>query len=201
MTRRHKVVAGLLAAGLVAGTLSDRPVPTGRRAMGGYEVLVGDFHVHSFPGSWGLLSPWDDVIEARRQGFDVIAMTPHNHIWVAKTGRWFADLVGGPIVIVGEEIAHADYHLIAVGIERTIPPMPRAPMPSTRYTARAAWRLPRIPTSASGRRGMPRRARSWTGRRSCAPTPAKEQRTPCSRRCATAGPSSTTADARSATRR
>jgi len=126
MRRRQIAVAGLLGAGLVAGTMSDRPVPPERRAMGGYEVLVGDFHVHSFPGSWGTLAPWDGVIEARRQGFDVVAMTPHNHLWVAKLGRWFAGLVGGPIVLVGEEIVHADYHLIAVGISRTIHPTPRA---------------------------------------------------------------------------
>ena len=120
------MAAGLIAAGLLAGTLSDRSVPPEQREMGGYQVLVGDFHVHSFPGSWGLLAPWDEVIEARRQGFDVIAMTPHNHVWVAKLGRWFAEATGGPIVIVGEEIAHADYHLIGVGIEHTIQPAPRA---------------------------------------------------------------------------
>lgn len=124
--RRHVAIATLLGAGLLAGTLTDRSVPPQRREMGGYDVLVGDFHVHSFPGSWGLLAPWDEVIEARRQGFDVIAMTPHNHVWVAKLGRWFADAIGGPVVIVGEEIAHPDYHLIAVGIDRTIRPAPRA---------------------------------------------------------------------------
>jgi len=126
MRRPHAAVALLLGAALLAGTLADRPVPHERREMGGYEVLVGDFHVHSFPGSWGTLSPFDDVIEAGRQAFDVVAMTPHNHVWVARLGRWFAGLVGGPLVLVGEEIAHADYHLIAVGISRTIPPMPRA---------------------------------------------------------------------------
>jgi len=47
-------------------------------------------------------------------------MTPHNHIWVAKAGRWYATIAGGPIVIAGEEIVSAHYHLLAVGIQRNI---------------------------------------------------------------------------------
>ncbi len=90
--------------------------------LGGYYVLAADFHIHSFPLSWGVLSPWDTVMEARRQGLDVIAMTPHNHTWVAKVAQWFSTLSGGPIVLVGEEIHSSalGYHLLAVGIKNTI---------------------------------------------------------------------------------
>jgi hypothetical protein len=88
--------------------------------LGGYRVLSADFHVHSFPLSWSTLSPWDTVIEAHRQGLDVIAMTPHNHMWGAKVGRWYARVAGGPIVIAGEEIVSGRYHLLAIGIQRTI---------------------------------------------------------------------------------
>jgi len=88
--------------------------------LGGYHVLAADFHIHSFPLSWGVLSPWDTVIEARRQALDVIAMTPHNHIWVAKVGQWFSRLSGGPIVLVGEEIHSIGYHILAIGIRNSI---------------------------------------------------------------------------------
>lgn len=121
MNRRAIVIGGLLLASVAAGTVTDgssRQTP--RRSIGGYEVLAGDFHVHSFPFSWGTLSPWDTVLEARRQRLDVVAMTPHNHVWVAKLGRWFSRVTGGPTVLVGEEIVSVPYHLIAVGITDAI---------------------------------------------------------------------------------
>jgi len=88
--------------------------------LGGYQVLAADFHIHSFPLSWGVLSPWDTVLEARRQGLDVIAVTPHNHTWVAKVARWFSRRSGDPMVLVGEEIHSIAYHVLAVGIRNTI---------------------------------------------------------------------------------
>ena len=51
------------------------------------------------------------------QGLDAIAVTGHNEVVDAKVGRWFSRLIGGPIVLVGEEIlSEPRYHLIAVGI-------------------------------------------------------------------------------------
>ncbi|MGA9900097.1 MAG: hypothetical protein WBQ09_18530 [Terriglobales bacterium] len=110
----------LLIAGFVLGTYEDRAQKTVPITMGGYRVLAGDFHIHSFPLSWSTLSPWDTVIEAQRQGLDVIAMTGHNHVWVAEVGRWFSRMVGGPTVLVGEEIVGPKYHMLALGIEHTV---------------------------------------------------------------------------------
>ena len=110
----------LLAAGFAIGGYLDRPPTHPPIVIGGYRVLAGDFHIHSFPLSWSTLLPWDTVIEAQRQGLDVIAMTGHNHVWVAKVGRWFSRLVGGPTVLVGEEIVGPKYHLLALGIEHTV---------------------------------------------------------------------------------
>src|SRR5262245_30905856 len=123
MNSARLAAAGVLAlvAAFAAGTLADRPIGRPIRPIAGYEILAADFHVHSFPFSWSTLSPFDTVIESQWQGLDVIAMTPHNHVWVAKAGRWFARTFGGPLVLVSEEIAWADYHMIAVGITRTIP--------------------------------------------------------------------------------
>jgi len=110
----------LLLAGFALGTYVDRASKTAPITMGGYRVLAGDFHIHSFPLSWSTLSPWDTVIEAQRQGLDVIAMTGHNHVWVAKVGRWFSQHAGGPTVLVGEEIVTPKQHLLALGIEQTV---------------------------------------------------------------------------------
>ena len=59
-------------------------------------------------------------MEARRQSLDVIAITPHNATLAGKVGQWFARRIGGPTVLVGEEIHAPGYHLIAVGIHSSI---------------------------------------------------------------------------------
>jgi hypothetical protein len=122
MVRVLRWAAGsLLFISMIVGTMSDVPRQNARLILGGYNVLAADFHIHSFPLSWGLLSPWDTVIEARREGLDVIALTPHNHTWVAQVGQWFSRLSAVPIVLAGEEIHSTGYHLLAVNIRNTIP--------------------------------------------------------------------------------
>jgi hypothetical protein len=120
MTRARVACWGLLAAGIAAGTLADRPALRAPLYLAGYRVLAGDFHVHPFPLSASTLAPWDLVLEARRQGLDVIAITPHNGALAGKIGRGFAAALGGPIVIPGEEIHGPRYHLIAAGIHTQI---------------------------------------------------------------------------------
>ena len=120
MSGRSIAIGGLLVVALVTGTVSDVPAARTMRVIGSYRVLETDFHVHSFPFSWSTLSPWDTVLEARHQALDVIVMTPHNHVWVAQLGRWFSRWIDGPLVIVGEEIASGQYHLLAAGIANTV---------------------------------------------------------------------------------
>lgn len=121
MKARARVAAVcLFAAALGAGVLSE-PAPASRvRTAGGYQVLAADFHVHSLPLSWSTLSPFDTVLEARRQGLDAIAMSGHNHVWVSLIGAWFSRAIGGPTVIPAEEVHSPTYHLIALGIRRTV---------------------------------------------------------------------------------
>jgi hypothetical protein len=110
----------VLLAAMVAGTVPDRAPVRAPLMLGGYRVLAADFHVHTFPLSASTLAPWDVVIEARRQGLDAIALTAHNEVGSGKVGRWFSRLIGGPTVLVGEEVHNPQHHLIAVGIGRTI---------------------------------------------------------------------------------
>jgi predicted metal-dependent phosphoesterase TrpH len=118
--RSPRAIGGaLLALGIAVGTLADRvPTRTPWR-VGDYFVLVGDFHVHAFPGD-GSLAPWMLRREASRAGLDVFAVTNHNMVFTARFAEWWASLSGGPIVIAGQEITHPEYHLIAVGVERTV---------------------------------------------------------------------------------
>jgi hypothetical protein len=115
-----RVSALLLALAIIAGTLADRPHVNPPLTLGGYRVLAVDFHTHSSMWSDGALTPWGLVLEARRQGLDAIAITAHNETWDARLGQRFSRLVGGPIVLVGEEIVQPGYHLIAAGISKTV---------------------------------------------------------------------------------
>src|SRR5204862_8095183 len=62
------------------------------------------------------LAPWQTLVEARRQGLDASAIVPHDQVWASKVGQWFTGLVGGPIVLTGEEITTRGYHMLAIGI-------------------------------------------------------------------------------------
>ena len=114
------LAAGMLATSLIAGTCSDTVRTNPPRMLGGYRVLAVDFHVHSFPLSWATLASWDTVLEARRHNLDAIAMTGHNHVWVARVGERFSHMIAGPTILVGEEIVAPTYHLLAIGIDHTI---------------------------------------------------------------------------------
>jgi hypothetical protein len=82
-------------------------------------VLQGDFHVHT-RFSDGFLSPIDVLRCAERQGLDVIGLTEHNNTLPGLVAKAYASLVGGPIVIVGEEVTSREFHLIALGLERSV---------------------------------------------------------------------------------
>jgi PHP-associated len=107
------VVVGVTIGSIINSDRAKAPQP------GPDQVIAADFHVHTFFGD-GALAPWEVVAEARRRGLDVIALTNHNQM---ITARIAAQTVGGgstPILLKGEEITAPDYHLVAIGIDRTI---------------------------------------------------------------------------------
>lgn len=121
MTAPRVVSVVLVSVAIAAGTAADRPHPNPPLTIGGYRVLAVDFHTHSSMWSDGALSPWGLVLEAERQGLDAIAITGHNEVLDGQVGHWFSRLVGGPIVLPGEEIlSPPNYHLIAAGIRTRV---------------------------------------------------------------------------------
>lgn len=114
----------LVLVGLFGGVVCD-PVPARpvvRRA--GYRVLEADFHMHT-TYSDGTLSPISLVRQGRRRGLDVMGVTEHNTTIAGRIARAFREGAMGddaPLVIPGEEITTGGYHLIAVGIEKTVSP-------------------------------------------------------------------------------
>jgi len=114
------IAVAALVVSVVAGTLADRPPSNPAITLGGYRVLAADFHTHSSTWSDGGLTPFGLVLEAERQRLDVIAITGHMQVADAKAGRWFSRRVGGPTVLVGEEIVAPAHHVIAAGIHDVV---------------------------------------------------------------------------------
>jgi predicted metal-dependent phosphoesterase TrpH len=113
-------LGALLAASVIVGTAIDRPPAPNPIALGRYRVVAADFHTHSSTWSDGALTPWGLVLEAKYQGLDAIAITGHRQTHDAKWGRWFSEQIGGPTVLIGEELPEIPHHLIAVGITETV---------------------------------------------------------------------------------
>jgi hypothetical protein len=121
MNRASFASIGLLAVALVSGVAFDGAPPRRVVTRAGYRVLEADFHVHT-RFSDGFLSPFDVVLHAKRNGLDAFAVTEHNIVYPAKMARWFSRSIGGPTVIIGEEITTDRFHLIALGMEQRISP-------------------------------------------------------------------------------
>ena len=105
-------------SGVAVGTAGSTPPSRQETHAGGYRILSGDFHVHGFPGD-GALPPWSYREEARFAGLDVFGQTNHNQALTGRLGEWIS-AGEEPLVIAGEEVTNADYHMIALGITTTV---------------------------------------------------------------------------------
>ncbi len=115
-----RITSGILVLiGFIGGTFADRAPDTPVVRRGGYDVVEADFHVHSFLAD-GMLSPFGLVSRTRQQRLHAFAITDHNRVFAARAGRWYSRLVGGPTVLVGEEVTAPGFHIIAVGIDKHI---------------------------------------------------------------------------------
>lgn len=119
MSRAYVTSAALLAVGVLLGAIADERPERPIRMRAGYHLLEVDFHVHT-RFSDGFLSPFDVVLHAQRRGLDGIAVTEHNMTFPAYLARWYSELIGGPIILIGEEVTTKQYHFHAVGIRDTI---------------------------------------------------------------------------------
>jgi hypothetical protein len=112
-------MGAMLLVAVVVGSAVDRTPPRATVRAADYWVLSGDFHVHASPGD-GALSPWMLRDEAARAGLDVIAVTNHNQSFTGRLAGHIGESGDGPLLLTGEEITNPNYHMIAIGIERTI---------------------------------------------------------------------------------
>jgi hypothetical protein len=119
MTRIRIAMAALWMAGLVMGSISERPTTSLPLFSDGFRVWSADLHVHSFPGD-GALPPWALASEARRRGLDAIALTNHNHMLSWPLTRWFGASSRGVLLLPGEEVTTPKFHVAAVGVTRVV---------------------------------------------------------------------------------
>jgi hypothetical protein len=121
MKRARLMSLVLIAIGVVAGTIVDRPLRRPPLTLGGYRVLAVDFHTHTSLWSDGTLTPWGLVLEADHQGLDAIAITGHDQTIGAHVGHWYARTFGGSTVLVGDEVLGDNgFHITAAGIQQTV---------------------------------------------------------------------------------
>jgi hypothetical protein len=115
------MAALLLFSGLALAGMSDEDVARAPLVAGGYTVLAGDFHVHSFPGD-GSLAPWALAHEARRRRLDVIALTNHNNqvSWRLSTALGLDRGDSGVLVLPGDEVTAVGFHIAAIGVRDTV---------------------------------------------------------------------------------
>jgi hypothetical protein len=117
----YLVAIGLVLLGMIGGVAFDEHPARPIVHRAGYRVLEGDFHTHT---SWsdGSLSPIGIVRQAERRGLDVVSITEHNTVLPSRLARAYANATSGPIVVTGEEVTTARFHVIAIGIESTVSP-------------------------------------------------------------------------------
>ena len=126
MRRERLFCLLLVGGGLALGTLADGAEPRRPPHVDGYFILAADLHVHSFFGD-GALAPWDLRAEARRRGLDVIAITNHTSPLAGLMSGPAND--GLPLLLPGQEVTAPQFHLIALGVTKTIDW--RQPLPET----------------------------------------------------------------------
>ena len=125
---RHTNRAWLAAAAMTVlsilfGTISDPAPARAESWRGGWRVLEADFHAHT-RFSDGFLSPFDLVIQARRRGLDVLAVTEHNNVFPAKLARAYAaHLDGAPTILIGEEVTTKQFHVHGIGLTDRVHPL------------------------------------------------------------------------------
>lgn len=121
MSGRPRAALWVLCAGsIIAGGVADRPVMRTTVTSGGYTILAGDFHVHSFPGD-GALPPWEAAHEARRRHLDVIGLTNHNAMLSLRLAGALQWKPRDVLVIPGVEVTGVAFHVAAIGMDHPVP--------------------------------------------------------------------------------
>ncbi len=108
------MLAGVSCCGANAPVRHDFP------RVGPYEVITGDFHMHT-THSDGKLNTRERVEESYRWGYDVIAVTDHGKMGGCRVAKYVGEQLG-MIVITGYESGVAGKeHLVVLNVPADLP--------------------------------------------------------------------------------
>ncbi len=99
----------------------DPPADTNSVESVCYEVLRGDFHMHTIHSD-GSLSPADRVVEAWQYGYDVIAITDHGNFTAYEEARSMADALGILLIRGMETGISGNEHIVALDFSASCVP-------------------------------------------------------------------------------
>ena len=119
MTGRQIAAAVVFTAAVTTGSIIDRDAT--RTPPVAPAVLVGDFHVHTMPGD-GALPVWEIQREAARRGLDVVGITNHNDNLSFRLAQASGRLKPYPLMIPGQELTTAGFHIAAIGVRTMVSP-------------------------------------------------------------------------------
>jgi len=121
MARRR--ITGIALALLLALTISGAQALGTFPKVGEYEVLRGDFHMHTV-NSDGKLTARERIDEAKERDLDVLAITDHGNFRAARFAMQYAQELG-LVAIRGMETGFPDgtkYHVVALGFDPLLKP-------------------------------------------------------------------------------
>lgn len=117
MFKTPKVIflSAVLLAQVTFGARADAPFRHDFPLVNGYQVLLGDFHMHTIHSD-GSLTTRQRVEESHTYGFDVIAITDHGKTRAYRTAAYVAKPLG-MLVIRGCETGIAgNEHIVALNV-------------------------------------------------------------------------------------
>lgn len=113
--------------------------PSAFPRVGDFEVLRGDFHIHTYHSD-GRQTAQQRVFEAWRHGYDVIAITDHGNFRAHAEAQPWADALGLILLRGIETGLHQHEHLVALGLAESYAPRNPHHWAETRDTDRAYYR-------------------------------------------------------------
>ena len=89
--------------------------------VGQYQVLRGDFHMHTIHSD-GKLTSRERVEESKRLGYDVIAITDHGKIDAYRPAKYVGDQIGMMVIRGHESGVLSKEHYVVLGVDSTYGP-------------------------------------------------------------------------------
>jgi len=116
------ILVGLLALAAAPLWAADVAPRFDFPQVGGYQVLRGDFHMHTV-NSDGHFTTRERVEESKKLGYDVIAITDHGTTKAYRVAKHLGDQLGMVVVRGHETGVNKKEHYVVLGVDDTYKPV------------------------------------------------------------------------------